>query len=502
LRSVDLLAAYLTLPRPRASGAELFAALMAQDAQLVAAGFPPMTAWWVDRLREFYLSGKRRFVCRVGRKGTKSATMCRVAVNEARHGNHLLRPGDLGLVMFISENTKEAKGRIFTLRAILDALRVPYDPFDGDLRLREKPISFGVRAARIGAVSGPVVICLIDDEVAKWKDEATGANPATEVLRSVRPAMATQVNAHEFMISSPWSTLDAHHEAFSQGDTDDQVVAYAPSWVANPTVAEDFTHTLEPDQATWEREYKAVPMGSTEVSFFDHAVIDLSCTTDLVMPVKAETGAVVTAGGDLAFVRNAAAMAICHRYGAWNDDQSRYLLADELELKPEPGFPLLPGNVIGAFAAKLGQHHVSHLMADGHYRMSAIEHLTAHGLHYADAPEGQQGKADTFVRMRVILHGGRFRYNSPALKKQLKEVTSKPTPGGGLAISSPDRGMGGHGDLLSGVVLALWQQSGYEVLADEPAPGSPEWCRREQFAQKEAAMRAAKKRDRRLPSPY
>jgi hypothetical protein len=347
-------------------------------------------------------------------------------------------------------------------------------------------------------VSGPVVLCLIDDEVAKWRDEATGANPATEVLRSVRPAMATQPNAHEFMISSPWSTLDAHHEAFSQGDTADQMVAHAPTWVANPTVTEEDTHKLEPDRGTWEREYGAIPMGSTEVNFFDHRAIDLCRDESLVMPIRAEVGAVVTAGGDLAFVRDTAAMAVCHRYGAWNDDDSRYLLADELEVKPSPGFPLLPGNVIGAFAAKLGEHRVSYLMADGHYRMSAIEHLAKHGLNYADAPEGQMGKADTYVRTRVILHGGRFRYNSPGLQRQLKEVTSKPTPGGGLSISSPRAPGGGHGDVLSAVVLALWQQAGYEVKPAEPEPGSVEWHKREQARAREAAMRMASKRDRKL----
>lgn len=482
----------------RASGAALFAALMAQDERLVAAGFPPMTAWWVEQLRRFYLSGKRRFVARVGRKGTKSSTMCRVAVNEMLRGDHLLRPGDLGLFMFVSENMEEAQGRIFTMKSILDALGVGYAPMNRDTRIAGKQVIFGVRAGRIGAVSGPVLIGLVDDEVAKWKNDTTGVNPATEILSSVRPAMITQPNAHEFMISSPWSTLDAHYRAMEEGDTEQQTVAEAPTWIANPTVTEEATRKEEKDQATWEREYKAVPMGSTEVNFFDHRAIDLCLASDLAMPVKAEVGAVVTAGGDLAFVRDTAAMAVCHRYGAWNDDASRYLLADVLEQKPEPGFPLLPGNVIGAFAAKLGEHKVSYLMADGHYRMSAIEHLERHGLHYADAPEGQIGKADTYVRMRVILHGGRFRYASTDLQRQMKEVTSKPTPGGGLSISSPHKAGGGHGDVLSAVVLALWQQSGYEVLPAEPEPGSAEWHRREQLAAKEAAMRMARKRDRRL----
>ena len=422
--------------------------------------------------------------------------MCRVAIAEMLHGEHVLRPGDLGLFMLVSENTEEAQGRIFTLKSILDALRVRYEPMNRDVRLTGTQVIFGVRAGRIGAVSGPVLIGLVADEVAKWKNDDTGVNPASEILSSVRPAMITQPNAHEFMISSPWSSLDAHYDAFEEGDTEQQNVIYAPSWVANPTITEEQTRKEERDDQRWEREYKAVPMGSTEVHFFDHRAVDLCATTDIVMPVKAEPGAVVTAGGDLAFVRDAAAMAVCHRYGAWNDDASRYLLADVLEEKPAQGFPLLPGNVIGAFAAKLGEHRVSYLMADGHYRMSAIEHLEKHGLHYADAPEGQIGKADTYVRMRVILHGGRFRYNCPDLQRQMKEVTSKPTPGGGLSISSPHKPGGGHGDVLSAVVLGLWQQSGYEVLAPEPAHGSPEWAKREQLAQKEAAMRAAAKRDR------
>lgn len=475
---------------------------MAQDEKLVAAGFPPMTEWWKETLQRFYHSGRRRLVVRVGRKGTKSSTMCRVAVCEALHGDHLLRPGDLGLVMFLSENRPEATNRIFTIKAILEALGVAHEPMGNDLRIVGKAVIFGVRAARVGAVSGPVVICLVDDEVAKWKDDATGANPATEVLRSVRPAMATQVNAHEFMISSPWSTLDAHYDAMAEGETAQQSVAEAPSWIANPTITEEHTHELEKDHATWEREYKGVPMGSSEVHFFDHRAVDLAQTTDIMMPVAPMFGAVVTAGGDLAFVRDCATLAIVHRYGEWNADDSRYLVSEVFEQRPSPGFPLLPGQVIGAIAAKLGEHKVTHLMADGHYRMSAIEHLQAHGLFYADAPEGQQGKAETYVRARVLLHGGRMRYNSPELVRQLKEVTSRPTPAGGLSISSPHKAGGGHGDALSAVVLALWQKTGFEFKAPEPEPGSAEWHRSQQTKEKEAAMRAASKRDRKNWAGY
>lgn len=462
--------------RPRGlRGLDLFAALMRQDEVLVQKGWPPMTGWWKAMLEAFYASGKRRLVARVGRKGTKSATMCRVAVNEALRGAHVLRPGDIGLVPFLSENAPEARARLFTVQAILRALGAAFEPHDGELELTGKHIRFGVRAARVGAVSGPTAICLVADEVAKWKDDATGANPATEVLRSVRPSMATQVNAHEFMLSSPWSTLDAHHDAFSEGDTDEQMVAYAPTWQANPTVSEVRTRELEKDLPTWEREYKAVPMGSAEVHFFDHRMVDAAASTGLVMPVVAKPGAVVTAGGDLAFVRDCAALAFAHRYGAWDSDTSRYLVSELHERKPESGAPLVPGDVIGDFAGKLAANHVEKLMADGHYRMSAVEHLERHGMHFLSAPEGQGGKAESYTRTRVLLHGRRLEIPAHAgLVRQLKEVTSKPTPGGGLSIKSPEKAGGGHGDLLSAVVLALYQPQGYEVPDAGPLAHSKE----------------------------
>lgn len=461
----------------KATGERLFASLMEQDDRLVRAGFPPMTDWWKDTLERFYKSGKRKLVGRIGRKGHKSTNGCRVACNEILSGDHLLRPGDIGLYMFTSENTFEAKGRLFMMKAILDALGVGYEPLDRDTRIIGTALTFGVRAARIGAVSGPVVIGFIGDEVAKWRDEETGANPATEVLRSVRPAMVTQKNAHEFLFSSPWSTLDAHHEAFSEGDTDDQLVAYAPTWIANPTVTEEDTKRLEKDEPTRLREYGAIPMGAGESGMFDHGAIDAAALRgkDLTMPLVAAPGTVVTAGGDLAFERDCASLAIAHRVGAWNDDASRYTIADLLQKRPRPSEPLMPGEVIEEFAAKLKWHHCGWMMADGHYRMSAVEHLQKHHLTFADAPEGQRGKAESYVRLRVVLHGGRLTIPGNAdIVKQLKEVTSKPTAGGGLSISSPHKSGGGHGDMVSSVVLAVWQPNGYEVPAGLPTVGTPE----------------------------
>jgi hypothetical protein len=71
--------------------------------------------------------------------------------------------------------------------------------------------------------------------------------------------MATQPFAFEVCSSSPWGTDDYHAELFDQGDTDHQLTSFAPTWIANPTITEERTHELEPDEKIWSREYAAIP---------------------------------------------------------------------------------------------------------------------------------------------------------------------------------------------------------------------------------------------------
>ena len=72
------------------------------DEQLVSRGWPAMSHWWRETLAKFYASGKRQLVLRVGRRGGKSSTLCRVAVAEALYGAHVIPPGDVGVVAIVS----------------------------------------------------------------------------------------------------------------------------------------------------------------------------------------------------------------------------------------------------------------------------------------------------------------------------------------------------------------------------------------------------------------
>jgi hypothetical protein len=261
--------------------AEVLARFEAIDRLLQSKGFPATSPWWHATIRRLYESGRRQGVFRCGRRAGKSSTLCRLAVVEGVYGLHAIPPGDIGVVAFISTTRDEANQRLRTVKAILDALGVKHRPVDGGVELVDKPVAFKVYTASVSGVSGFTGILIVCDECSKWKDSDTGANPATEVLASVRPTMATQRNARVILSSSPMGKWDAHYDAFEQGDTDFQVTAYAPSWEANPTLTEADTRQLEPDEAVWAREYKAVPAAEIAESLFTDAELDRITRGDL-----------------------------------------------------------------------------------------------------------------------------------------------------------------------------------------------------------------------------
>jgi len=215
---------------------------------LINRGFPGMTDWWRTTITEFYRSGRRQLVLRVGRRGGKSTTLCRVAVLEALYGGHSIPPGDVGVVAIVSVSRDQSAERLRTVRAILDALRIGYRPIDGGIELTGAPIVFKTFAASIAGVSGFTCICAICDEVSKWRDNDSGTNPASEVLSSLRPTLAGQPHARIFLSSSPMGTGDAHAKAFDLGDTEFQRTAHAPTWIARPSLSEIETRALEPHE--------------------------------------------------------------------------------------------------------------------------------------------------------------------------------------------------------------------------------------------------------------
>ena len=275
------------------------------DRRLALQGWPETSEWWRDVLHKFYRTTALQLVLRVGRRGGKSSTLCRVAVLEALMGDHHVAPGDTAVVPIVSVNKPEARERLATIEKILLVLGVRHKPVADRIDLVEKDVAFRVFSGTVGGVSGFSGICVICDEVSKWLDVDTGVNPATEVLASIRPTMAGLPNARLFLSSSPMTNGDAHAKAFDEGDSEFQQVAFAETWVARPTLTREMTLRLEKNAKKWEREYAAIPQEGVEGSLFSAAALT-ACTR--------EAGKLPRVAG----VEYAAAMAPTLAHGTWS----------------------------------------------------------------------------------------------------------------------------------------------------------------------------------------
>jgi hypothetical protein len=92
-------------------------------------------------------------------------------------------------------------------------------------------------------VRGSTVVCAVCDEVAFEISIPIRPNPDTEVLRAVRPAMATIPNAKLILISTGYAMADALHDLQRQhyGKNDSRVLIWqSDTRTMNPNISHEF----------------------------------------------------------------------------------------------------------------------------------------------------------------------------------------------------------------------------------------------------------------------
>lgn len=267
---------------------ELPGGLIAINKALDAAGWVPMSEWWSKRLARFYYGNwiaremlrdakrqRRRCIWRVGRRGGKSTSICRVAVHECIYGEHDVPPGDTGVYPIISAERPQTKDRLTTIKAICDVLGVEGKPYAEAFEFGGIRRAIRCFTASITSVVSFTAIGGMCDEEAIWRDTDTGANPAEAVIKALTPTIATMRNAVIHHVSAPWAEEDEHYKMFEQGNTAAQLAFEAPTWVANDGfISEEETHILEPDEPSHARAYGAIPMKSDAAKFFNGTLIE------------------------------------------------------------------------------------------------------------------------------------------------------------------------------------------------------------------------------------
>ena len=135
-------------------------------------------------------------------------------------------------------------------------------------------ITIEIHTASFRSVRGYTVVAALCDEIAFWRSEDS-ANPDTEILNALRPAMATISDALILCFSTPYARRgvlwDAYQRHFGKGG--DVLVWQAPTRTMNPTVPQDIIDAAyEEDPAAASAEYGAEFRSDVEAFITQEAV--------------------------------------------------------------------------------------------------------------------------------------------------------------------------------------------------------------------------------------
>ena len=162
----------------------------------------------------------------VGRRGGKSFICALVGVYLAVFRSYKLAPGERGIVMLIASDRRQARTLLGYTRAFVEQtpmLRQMVENTKADSIEFNNQVTIEIHTASFRSVRGYTVVAALCDEIAFWRSEDS-ANPDTEILAALRPAMATISDSLLLCLSTPYSRRgvlwDAYKRHFGkEGDT-------------------------------------------------------------------------------------------------------------------------------------------------------------------------------------------------------------------------------------------------------------------------------------------
>jgi hypothetical protein len=277
-----------------------------------------------------------------------------------------------------------------------------------------------------------------------------------EIFNSITPRLMQ--GGRGLLISTPWPVETLMGTWFEEqwAKCTNCVCIKAPTNVVRiltPHLQDIIDTELARDADNARREFFCELDGITSGDFFDVEVLKKQLDPSYTEFPGYNPKWPVAIGCDLGFTRDSSAIAVVQY------DGKNYRTVYLEELKPKPGKPLKPGDVIEHFAKIAHEYGGGGVVADAYYREALKEHLQKHGLVVYHAPEGVRGKADTYHRTRAVVHQGL--HTMPDLPiarrmvQQAKLIVSKSSAGGTTTIKVPRKVGMGHGDLVSAWCLAV-----------------------------------------------
>lgn len=417
-------------------------------------GLPPSSAEEADIIRR--CTGRTAlpsqpareawFIC--GRRSGKSRIAAVLAVYLAcfRDYRHVLARGERGTLMVIASDRRQAR---VTMRFIVGLLQAT--PMLAKLIVRRtqdvvdlrNQVSIEIHTASFRATRGYTVVGCVLDEIAFWPNDDS-ANPDSEIINALRPAMATVPDALLVAISSPYARRGELWRAYREhyGRDEDPVLVWrADTRTMNPTVPQGvIDRAYADDEAVASAEYGAEFRRDIE-ALFARDVVDAA-----VVPGRRELPA-VPGVAYVAFVDPSGGSADSMTLAIAHHEQGRAVLDVIRERRP----PFSPDAVVQDFAALLKGYGLATVTGDRYGGEWPRERFAAHGITYqvADA-----AKSDLYLALLPLLNSGQLDLlDEPRLVSQLSALERRTTRGRGRdAVDHPPNS---HDDVANAVAGVL-----------------------------------------------
>jgi len=301
------------------------------------------------------------------------------------------------------------------------------------------------------AIRGFSIISLIVDESEYIAPNDPGSMVSDgEIIAAAIPRLIKGSSA--ILISTPWPAESTTSVLFDKnfGAPSTALVARAPTVTMrdnDPDVVAMVAAERERDPSNALREFDCI-LSDVAGMFFETNTIDRAV---LAGATFVPTGRHASAGMDLAFRHDSSGLIVVER-------SLGIVAVTRVELeRPSPGSPLVPSVVITFFAKRAREVGASTCATDQHYIETAIEHGSKAGMTVLPALASGEQRDKAFLYLRDLLREGRLALpNDSRLIHQLRSVSARPKPGGGLGILLPRTIGNGHADLVSALIQAVW----------------------------------------------
>ncbi|MGQ9688915.1 MAG: terminase large subunit domain-containing protein [Desulfobaccales bacterium] len=394
-----------------------------------------------------------------GRRSGKSFIAALVAVYVAcfRDYRPHLAPGEQGHVLVVAADRGQAQVVFRYVKGFLAANPMLARMVEAeraeavDLTNR---VTVGVATCSYRAIRGFTLAAAICDEVAFWRSD-DGANPATEVLRALRPALATIPGSLLLCVSSPYARSGPLWESFKTHwgcQKTDVLVWQAATRVMNPTIAQDLIDrdmAADPEAARseWEAEFR-----SDLASFLDPEVIEA-----VMIPGRYELpprgGVEYTAFVDPSGGRgDAAALALAHTEG-------ERVVLDLARRWPAPHDP---AQVVEEMAEVLKAYGVRRVTGDRYAGEWPRQEFQKHGVTYEAAAKDKSALYLEFLPL--VLSGRCELLDLRQLFSELRNLVRRTRSGGRDMVDHPPKG----NDDLANAVAGACTLAGAGVIRPKP----------------------------------